>query len=223
VHLPVHPIWFWLVALAPCFVLLALWAAANTLKVSLKQAARWLWAGYFLLFIPYFLVDWMNGPKTLRVVIRTGFWTCWSAAIWIKSQSMFETLRAPGGKWYLPWNGVAFTVPAGTRIVVRSIDSVSPWYVEKLGLREFGGSNLGESGTATFRFKEDGNPLVLASGMGFGAGTTPMLFTKKIGRMRDVLTARGVNVGTIARDRQGVRYFQIHDPEGNEIEVVEEH
>jgi predicted enzyme related to lactoylglutathione lyase len=41
--------------------------------------------------------------------------------------------------------------------------------------------------------------------------------------MRDVLAARGVNVGTIERDRQGTRYFEIRDPEGNEIEVVDDH
>jgi hypothetical protein len=40
--------------------------------------------------------------------------------------------------------------------------------------------------------------------------------------MRDVMMARGVNVGSIERDRQGIQYFEIRDPEGNEIEVVEE-
>ena len=49
-----------------------------------------------------------------------------------------------------------------------------------------------------------------------------MLFTKKIGRIRDVLVARGVEVGPIAQDRQGIHYFQIRDPEGNLIEVIEE-
>jgi hypothetical protein len=48
------------------------------------------------------------------------------------------------------------------------------------------------------------------------------LFSKKIGKMKNVLGARGVDVGTIKQDRQGIRYFQIHDPEGNVIEVVEE-
>jgi hypothetical protein len=37
------------------------------------------------------------------------------------------------------------------------------------------------------------------------------------------MAARGLNVGTVERDRQGILYFQIRDPEGNEIEVVEEH
>jgi len=55
-----------------------------------------------------------------------------------------------------------------------------------------------------------------------GTGKTPMLFTKKIGRIRDVLVARGVKAGTIEQDRQGIHYFQIRDPEGNLIEVIEE-
>jgi predicted enzyme related to lactoylglutathione lyase len=203
--------------------LLALWAATNALNVSLKPLSRWLWAGYFLLFIPYFVANEMTGHKTLRLVIRTGFWTCWVAAIWIKSHSMFETLRAPGAKWYWPWNAIAFTVPASTRIRVQNIDSVSPWYAEKLGLRKFGGNDLGEPAAVAFRFKEDGKPVVLTTRGDLGAGETPMLFTKKIGEMRNILEARGVNVGIIERDRQGVRYFEIRDPEGNEIEVVEEH
>jgi hypothetical protein len=49
------------------------------------------------------------------------------------------------------------------------------------------------------------------------------LFSKRIDRIKDVLAAHGIEVGTIEHDRQGIRYFQIHDPEGNVIEVVEEH
>jgi predicted enzyme related to lactoylglutathione lyase len=223
VHLPAHPVWFWLVVLAPALLLLVLWVVANTLKVPLKPLARWLWAGYFLLFIPHMLVDVMNGHKPLRLVIGAASWTCWTLAFWIGSHSMFETLRAPGAKWYLPGNAVMFSVPAGTRILVQSIDSVSPWYIDKLGLYKSSGTDVGDSRAATFKFKEDGNPVVLTTGGGFGDGKTPMLFTKKIAKMRDVMMARGVNAGTIERDRQGVRYFEIRDPEGNEIEVVEEH
>jgi hypothetical protein len=36
------------------------------------------------------------------------------------------------------------------------------------------------------------------------------------------MPTRGVNVGAIEKDRQGTQYFEIHDPEGNSIEVVEE-
>jgi catechol 2,3-dioxygenase-like lactoylglutathione lyase family enzyme len=222
VHLPAHPLWFWIIALAPCLVLLALWAAANTLKVSLKPLARWLWVSYFLLFIPYIFVSGMNGHKALRLVIQSGFWTCWLAAIWIRRHYLFETLGAPGGKWYFPWRAAEFSVPDSTRILVRDIDSLSPWYVGKLGLRRLSENDLGEAGVAAFRFKEDGNSVVLTTRAGFGTGKTPMLFTKKIGKMREVLAIRGINVGTIERDRQGIRHFEIRDPEGNEIEVVED-
>jgi predicted enzyme related to lactoylglutathione lyase len=79
-----------------------------------------------------------------------------------------------------------------------------------------------EPSAAIFRFKADGNSIVLTTRSGFQTGRTPILFTKKIGRMRDVMSARGVDVGRVEQDRQGIRYFQIHDPEGNAIEVVEE-
>jgi hypothetical protein len=101
--------------------------------------------------------------KTLRLVIGAASWTCWTLAFWIGSHSRFETLRAPGAKWYFPGSTVTFSVPAGTRILVRNIDSVSPWYIEKLGMHKSTGNNVGDSGGATFRFKEDGNPVVLAT------------------------------------------------------------
>jgi hypothetical protein len=223
VHLPVHPVWFWLIAMAPALLLLLLWVVANTTKVPLKPLARWLWVGYFLLSVPFLLAQAIDGHKTLRLAIGAASWTCWTLALWIGGRSSFETLRAPGAKWYLPRNAVTFSVPAGMQIRVRNIDSVSPWYMEKLGLNRSTVNNLGSSGGATFRFKEDGNPVVLTGSGALGAGTTPMLFTKKIGKMRGLLAARGVNVGTIERDRQGIQYFEIRDPEGNEIEVVEEH
>jgi predicted enzyme related to lactoylglutathione lyase len=222
VHLPTHPVWFWLVDLAPVLLLLVLWVVANTTKVPLKPLVRWLWAGYFLLSGSFLLIEAMDGHKTLRLVIGAASWTCWALALWIAGRSRLETLRAPGASWYFPGNAVTFSVPAGARILVRNIDSVSPWYIEKLGMYKSTENNFGDSGGAAFRFKEDGNPVVLTTRGGFGTGKTPMLFTKKIGKMRDVLAARGIDAGTIERDRQGTRYFEIRDPEGNEIEVVEE-
>jgi predicted enzyme related to lactoylglutathione lyase len=222
-HLPTHPVWFWLLLAAPWLMLLILWTAANTLKVSLKPLAPWLWVGYFLFWVPYTLVDLTGGRKTLRIALFAAFSSCQGMAIWIKRHYLFDTLSAPGAKWYTPWRAAGFSVPEGTRILVRNIDSVTPWYVDKLGLRKLAENDLGEAGVATFRFKEDGNSVVLTARTGFGTSGTPMLFTKKIAKMRDVMMARGVNVGTIERDRQGIQYFEIRDPEGNEIEVVEEH
>ncbi|MGO8983202.1 MAG: VOC family protein [Terriglobales bacterium] len=136
---------------------------------------------------------------------------------------MFETLRSPNARWYSRWESAEFSVPAPSlRILVRDIDAVSPWYIEKLGLRKLAAASPPEPSAAIFRFSAGGKSVILTARSGFQTGKTPILFAKKIGRMRDVLTARGVAAGMIERDRQGVHYFQIHDPEGNALEVVEE-
>lgn len=134
---------------------------------------------------------------------------------------MFESLRPPDAPSYFPWKGARFSIPASTRILVRNPGEVTAWYTEKLGLRKVASNSLSESDT-TFKFKEDGNSIVLTTRSGFGTEMTPMLYTKKIGKMRDVMMARGVEAGMMERDRQGIQHFQVLDPEGNEIEVVEE-
>ena len=141
---------------------------------------------------------------------------------WIKGRYVFETLPAPGAKWYLPWKSAAFSIPNNLRIQVQDINSVSPWYVEKLGLRKLTENPYGELGIATYRFKPDGKSVVLTTQEGFRTNKTPILFAKKISRVKDVLAARGISPGVTKQDRQGIRYFEIHDPEGNVIEVVED-
>lgn len=47
------------------------------------------------------------------------------------------------------------------------------------------------------------------------------LFTRNIEKMKEVLVARGLQVRPIERDRQGTPFFEICDPDGNEIEVVQ--
>ena len=51
---------------------------------------------------------------------------------------------------------------------------------------------------------------------------TSMLYTSSIERARKHLTSRGVNIGEIHRDRQGTRFFEIRDLEGNTIEICDE-
>lgn len=220
-HLPPHPVWFWFVLLTPCFVPLIIWVSTNTLNISIKPLTPWLKTGYFLSVIPFVLVSTLDDHKTWRLVAESFFYSFWAAFVWMQRHSLFESLRPPGAKWYFPWSGARFSIPASTRILVRNPDQVTPWYTEKLGLRKVTGNSPSESDT-TFRFKEDGNSIVLTTCAGFGTGATLMLYTKKIGKMRDVMMARGVEVGDIQYDRQGIRYFDIRDPQGNAIEVVEE-
>jgi predicted enzyme related to lactoylglutathione lyase len=200
---------------------LSLWSLARALKISLKALKPWVGAGLLMFGPIYFLVDVMGDHKPLRLVVGTIFWTCWMSLLWIKRWNMFEVLSADN-KWYVPWRSVEFSVSELTRIQVRNIDSVSRWYVEKLGLQKLATNSLKESGIATYRFKDDGKSLVLTSRGDFGTARTPILFTKKLGKMISVLAARGIDIGAIKRDRQGTGYFEIRDPEGNVIEIVEE-
>ena len=51
---------------------------------------------------------------------------------------------------------------------------------------------------------------------------TPMLYTSRTEKAREFLIARGVSVGEIQQDRQGTRFFEMRDLEGNVIEITEE-
>jgi predicted enzyme related to lactoylglutathione lyase len=224
-HLPPHPVWFWLILVSPVFIWVTLWILAQNSRVSLKPLRPWLMAGSFLFLVPYLLLDASGGGgnKALRLVAQAAFYTCLCVSLWIQRRYMFDTLRSPNAKWYSWWKSAEFSVPAPSlRILVRDVEAVSPWYVEKLGLRKLAEAPPAEPSAAIFRFKADGNSIILTTRGGFQTGKTPILFTKKIGRIRDVMAARGVDVGAIEQDRQGSHYFQIHDPEGNAIEVVEE-
>jgi predicted enzyme related to lactoylglutathione lyase len=222
VHVPSHPLWFWLTSFAPLVVLVILWAAANTLRVSLKPLVPWLWAGFVVFTVPYLLFDVTGSHRVLRLAFGSASYSCWGMALWIQGYYFYERLRGPDDKWYLPWTAAKFSIPSSTRIFVRDIDSASPWYIQNLGLRKLAQKDIRDSEAATLAFKEDGRSVVLTTRAGAGTGNRLILFTKKIGKMREIMTARGVMVGKVERDRQGTQYFQIHDPEGNEIEVVQE-
>lgn len=220
-HLPPHPFWFWLILASPILMWAALWAIAQYGRVPLKPLTPWLWAGMVLFLPAYVVLDVMEGHKALRLGAGAIVYTCWMSLLWIEKRYMFETLRGPSAKWYTPRSSATFSIPQNARISVRDIDSVAPWYVQKLGLRKLAGNSPAESGVTTYKFKEDGKSITLTTKTN-RTDQTLILFTKKISRMKGVLSARGIDVGPIEQDRQGTCYFEIHDPEGNTIAVVEE-
>lgn len=174
--------------------------------------------------IPLLLV-WLTGILGFGLVVEAMLYTSLIGLLWmgIQKRTLFvNTLRGPGTRWYLPWRAAWFSMPEDAHILVRDIDSVTPWYVDKLGFCKAGHIRSRGYEVANYKFKEGGKSVILTTRMTYGTGKTLMLFTKRIGRMKEVLSARGINVGPIQQDRQGTRYFEIHDPEGNAIEVVEE-
>jgi predicted enzyme related to lactoylglutathione lyase len=203
-------------------VWLYLWAVARRGNVSLKPLKPWL-LGVCLVFGPlYFVIDFETRYRIWRAVFGAIFWGCWIILQSIDHWYRFEALWPPNAKWYLRWKAAGFSIPRNVRIQVQDLDKVSPWYIEKLGLRKLAATPQSQIDLATYRFKEGGNSVVLSANGNSQTHKMPILFAKKIEKIKDVLCERGVEVGTIERDRQGIRYFQIHDPEGNVIEVVED-
>ena len=226
---PIHQVWFWLVLGIPVlgfFAGLALRVTEQKLKVSLKPLSKWFGAGFILFLLTNLVTDPMmnlGGNRVLHFACGISAWTCYGLMLWIRRRYAFETLSAPNHKWCNPWKSVEFSIPApSVRVLVQDINSVLPWYGEKLGFRKVADDVQGRPGVATLRLKVDGNSLILTTHSGFDTRKTPMLFTKKIGKFRDALVARGVAAGTVEQDGQGIHYFDIHDPEGNLIEIVEE-
>ncbi|MFI5115270.1 MAG: VOC family protein [Terriglobales bacterium] len=107
-------------------------------------------------------------------------------------------------------------------IGVTDVAAASSWYAEKLGLKQVPISMDDAEACVSLAFsKDDENGIILGPAQKPAEGTA-MLFASNVGKARDLLSSRGVNVGPIEQDRQGTRYFVIRDLEGNEIEVPEE-
>lgn len=112
--------------------------------------------------------------------------------------------------------------PAGSNyIAVLDLTASASWYAEKFGLRP---------NTTKFDDGQKGVELTLSEEVFFVLGPpglpadpdTPMLYTARIQKARDLLISRGVTVGPIQRDRQNTRFFEIRDLENNVTEIVDE-
>lgn len=219
-HLPVHPFWFWLIVLGPTILWGALWAVANYTQVPLNLLGPWLRGGAFLSITSYSLLFLSDRHKLLRLELWSMYGVCSLGYSFINGRASFPILRAPS-KWPMPWDGVRFSILKNACIRVQDMKAAAPWYIDKLGLREVP-NPLRDSGAQTYRFNEDGRSVTLTTKPTFGLDQQLILFTKKIGKMKQILSERGIEPGPFEVDRQGTRYFEIHDPEGNAIEVVEE-
>lgn len=135
---------------------------------------------------------------------------------WARKTTMFETLRSTVSPRI---SAAVLRVPAETYAAVRNPNVVAEWYVERLGMRKLASAPPGMIG---LRFDADGASLTLEPYDEFYERPSVVLYTSKIQEAKRELTSRGVAIGTIQRDRQGTRYFEIRDTEGNLIEVSEE-
>jgi catechol 2,3-dioxygenase-like lactoylglutathione lyase family enzyme len=108
-------------------------------------------------------------------------------------------------------------------IGVRHLSAATEWYIEKLGLRRIRPEE-NDPESVSLGFSEEEYAMTLGP-PGFGGSSdelTHMLFTSNIQKAWKFLSSRGVRVGEIQQDRQGTHYFEMHDLDGNVIEITEE-
>jgi hypothetical protein len=194
-----------------------LYHLATYRNVSLKPLRGWLAVTSIALLAGSMIYD-VSDHRRLSNFLRLGFWSAWCILLWISRRAMFATVSNGGSTW----RRASFMVPRSVHIPVENLGNVSPWYTEKLGLRRMTSvPAYEESGAVGYKFNEDGIPIILTSRDKLRTQRTPIFYAKKIEKTRDILRSRGIEVGSILRDRQGTRFFEIHDPEGNVIEFVE--
>ena len=112
--------------------------------------------------------------------------------------------------------------PAGTNyIAVLDLANAASWYVDKFGLRRY--VTKFDDGQKGFELSESGEVFFVLGPSDVPTNNeTPMLYTSRIEKARNHLISRGVTVGEIQRDRQGTRFFEMRDLEGNVIEICDE-
>jgi hypothetical protein len=214
-----HSITAWMLLFLPYALWLVLWLAGRRSRVSLKALIPWFGAFYLFSLAGYFVLG-AAGRKPF--LLGSVMWAAYGTTIWLKNRTRFETLANTDSLWSFPWSSVTFSMSAPIiRIQAHNLKTLVPWYTQKLGLHKLT-DTAADGNTAELKFTGDGKSIVLTTQCGVVPDHTPIFFTKKLLKMRDILTARGVSPGSIEKDRQGTNFFQIHDPEGNVLEVVEE-
>jgi len=201
----------------PLSIWMFLYWLANFRRVPMVPLKPWL-VGMGLAFMAANLFCESSSNQKWASRFQLGYLSVWLIWGWVDRRTKFATISARNSLW----RRTSLMVPRNARIPVKNVENVSPWYMEKLGLHPMTGvSEYEGAGAVGYKFNEDGLPIILATRDGQKAQSTPLFFAKKIEKMRGILRSRGIETGNIVRDRQGIRFFEIHDPEGNAIEVVE--
>jgi len=112
--------------------------------------------------------------------------------------------------------------PAGNNYIgVVDIAAATVWYSEKLGLRKVNVEMDNGENCVALGFEKDRYAFCLGPTGQPTEELTPMLHSSNLKKARELLVSRGVNVSEIRQDRQGTRYFEMRDLEGNTIEINE--
>jgi catechol 2,3-dioxygenase-like lactoylglutathione lyase family enzyme len=199
----------------PFLLLLFVRVVADLAGIEVKSAKPVLAALCWLLWATGSVLFLLNSPW--RHTVMPGYAGLLGVLAWLKRRYLFENPKSPANSL-----SRLLEVPVPTYIPVRDVAAVSSWYVDKFGLRRLAATQAIPAERAVFQFREETEPLILLPTDPADPRPVPVLYTRKIMKVRDALVARVVSAGEVQRDRQGTRHFELRDPEGNPIEVSEE-
>jgi catechol 2,3-dioxygenase-like lactoylglutathione lyase family enzyme len=107
-------------------------------------------------------------------------------------------------------------------VPVSDVDRAKAFYVEKVGLNPDHDTKFGDTGRVV-QLTPPGSAcsIVIGTGLGEISEMTPgsvkalHLVVADIGKARETLVARGVNVSEVEDHGRGVKMAHFHDPDGN--------
>jgi hypothetical protein len=211
-HWPPTP--FLLMVLAPFALWAILFIVAKLNRVSLKPLMPWIAGACWLLWglgsIP-FLENKRWGTAAM---------TCYAGMTlllgWIKRSYLFGSDPKPSGSL-----ASLLTISLPTSIAADNPNILYQWYAEKLGLRKLADSEQPRSDGVALQFDEKSNTVTLVRRDPVAPRPAPVFFSRKLRKVRELLISRGVSAGPIQQDRQGTRFFELLDGEGNPLEISE--
>lgn len=199
---------------APYVIWAAFWFLNKYGGVSLKPLKPWLVITCWLLWgvgiIPFLAGKRWGG---IMVLAYNG------ASLllgWVKRSYLFESDLKPSDSL-----ASLIMVSQPTYVAVRNANALWSWYSEKFGLRKLAANDESSNDIVKLQFDEKTHPIILLPRDPASPRPAPVLFTRRIGKLRDKLIFRGVNAGPVQQDRQGTRFFEVFDAEGNTLEFSE--
>jgi catechol 2,3-dioxygenase-like lactoylglutathione lyase family enzyme len=105
-------------------------------------------------------------------------------------------------------------------VAVRNLETAAAWYKQKLELPESREIEDDDSPGLELSTRHQEIKVLLFAGTDYP--DRPILDTRSAAKAREWLLARGVEVGPVKTDIQGTHFIEMHDLEGNMIEICEE-
>ena len=105
---------------------------------------------------------------------------------------------------------------------VTDIEAAASWYKNIFGLRRVKVELDNGEGCVPLGFVPDECDMVLGPTGQSSGELTARFFTSNLKKAREHLLSKGVQLTEIQQDGQGTHFFEMHDLEGNAIEISEE-